>query len=737
MPEERPPHLWIPENRITTDRFVPSGFPPPFSRDDYSEHGQRLIGTYRETERTLSARKDADLASDLIVQVITPEGVSARSQRTKLAQLGFHLVAYSPKHTNHATGLISKPTFADLQRRLEAYAGEPGHPGRSSIAVLEGLAEVPVDEKIDPDFLGGDVNVREGCMITLFSRLGRIEKAAIARAIAQQLRLHGRDEADINEYVNGTVVVTASLTPEEMIEIGTEYVSVRSIVPNRELEITRAVAVGAIPRGLPIEPPAIPQSVAVIDSGINDGAELLRGLVPRRLPFLPPGAIRPEAEHGTFVASRIAYGDDLDRQLTAPPLRPACAVIDVPVVGCRADGAIVEPTEAQLISTLQSVVPQLAQEVRVFNLSLGPPARIATGSFAEMSKVVDYLARAHDVLFVVAAGNIKRPASVPPSHFAHETSRIQVPSDALLALTVGSYAKYTDTGALAAAREVSPFTRRGPGADDGLKPEVVAHGGNLLPNWTPTQRIATYGIHGDGAQLASDAGTSFAAPLVSQAAARLFATYPNATSNLVRALLCHFCAPVAVPDGTGCEPQHLRGLGEPQVDRALFSGANSAAYLYQGRLRDSTVQHVPFLIPQTLSAGRGRRALQVKVTVTYDPPVNPDNAAEYSQARIVVQLYKKMEVGFRKVQLGQGEDDASQAWNPMVHFEPTFTSGYQPGEWEVRLRLMTRGDVPDDFEQTYSLIVEVVDGLSERDVRSDILAEAGGTYASVILRTAA
>lgn len=743
MPDERPPHLWIPSNRVSTEPYQATGFPPSYHRENNADHGRRLIASYTAVREVVATRPDAGLTTDLVLQVVTPREVSARSERAHLEKLGFDIVAYSTRAPNLATGIISKPDFEALQARLEAYTTRATHPGKTYLAPLEDFGEVPAEDKIAEELLGGDVNEPLDCMIALYTSLSKRDKLAVANAIATNLRDLQRGERPANsesvaiwEYDNGTVIVTAPLTPEQILDIGTNYVTVRSIVPNDDIVTTRAVAVSTLPQGVQISPPVITSPVAVVDSGVNSNCELLRGLVVQQMPTLPAGAVKAHDEHGTFVASRVVYGDDLDRQLQSPPLLPCCPVVDVPVIGFTSGGLLLQPKEADLISVIQTVVPQLAPGVRVFNLSVGPPARVGTGVYSEIAKMVDYLSRKHDVLFVVAVGNITRPASSPPTHFAHSTARMQAPSEALLALTVGSFAKYTDAGALAGEREVSPFSRRGPGADDGQKPDLVAHGGNLLAaTWMPTQRIGTYGVYGDGLQLACDAGTSFAAPLVSQAAARLFAAYPGATTNLVRALLCHFCDSIYAPDVAGCPPEHLRGFGEPIVNRALFSTQYAATYLYQGQIAKDAVQHVPFVVPSTLAAVDSRKKVRIRATVVYDPPVNPDNPLEYSQCRLVAKLYKRVQVGFRG--LADGPKAVGKAWNPVIHLNATLSKAYETGEWELRLRLITRGKLPGTFEQRFSAVIEVIDERSGTNVRNDVLNETAGMFLPVQLLTAA
>jgi subtilisin family serine protease len=432
----------------------------------------------------------------------------------------------------------------------------------------------------------------------------------------------------------------------------------------------------------------------------------------------------------------LAFGDEIETNLATGVLVPQSPLIDVAVFGLDAAGAILGPDEDDLIDVMTKIVHEFRGQTKIFNLSLGLNSPVQDGNFTEFAKNLDYLARENDVLFIVAAGNIDSPAAPHPDHFLHQTARIQPPAESLLSLSVGALARHATAGALAASGEVAPFSCRGPGADMGQKPELIAHGGNVLASWGTTPRIATYGLAASGSELAYDVGTSFAAPLVAQVAARLAVEYPTASCNLLKALLCHFAQPASCPAVVGVEPRHLTGLGNPQLECALNEGPHSVAYLHEGDLQINSYLHIPFYIPATLAEDAGR-LLTVRVTLVYNPPVDPDNSDEYSKARISCSLHKRLDVGFRQVTVTASDGAVSRPWSPLVHFEKPFHRQYSTGDWELRVRLMTRGGLPADFRQHFAVVIEVIDASGSTDVRRDILAECPQAVRVVVLRAAA
>ncbi|MHB1169678.1 MAG: S8 family serine peptidase, partial [Longimicrobiales bacterium] len=301
-------------------------------------------------------------------------------------------------------------------------------------------------------------------------------------------------------------------------------------------------------------------------------------------------------------------------------------------------------------------------------------------------------------------------------------------------------AKYVEPNCVAREREVAPFSRRGPGADNALKPELATHGGNVAytgAGWTTSPRTGVYGLGRDGTKLEYSVGTSYSAPLVAQYAARLFDAYPQATPNLVRALLCHYAKPVHAPaPGDPFCDTHFCGFGEPDVDAALFASDSAVSLLFQGEIKNNGYTYIPFHIPAAF-ADDERARLTVKGTVVFDPPVSSDDSVQYSLARIAGKLRKRSGDALREVEIGGGEGDVLFPWNPLLHFKHRFRRGYSSGEWEMRLRLMTRGDLPEDYTQSFALVLEVSDDGGSVDVRDAITSENAGLYVPVALQIAA
>jgi hypothetical protein len=55
----------------------------------------------------------------------------------------------------------------------------------------------------------------------------------------------------------------------------------------------------------------------------------------------------------------------------------------------------------------------------------------------------------------------------------------------------------------------------------------------------------------------------------------------------------------------------------------------------------------------------------------------------------------------------------------------------------IAARLMTRGNLPDTFEQDFALVIEIIDVNGHTNVYQDIIAEYNGLYLPLKLRDVA
>ncbi|MGH8573185.1 MAG: S8 family peptidase, partial [Gammaproteobacteria bacterium] len=309
--------------------------------------------------------------------------------------------------------------------------------------------------------------------------------------------------------------------------------------------------------------------VGLIDSGVRSSHPLIAAALADATTL---AAGIPDGEdahgHGTRVAGLLLHGpleDVLERSVLP---RPLARLLSVRVLG--ADNRF--PEEAVWEHEIERGVRYCAdQGARVINICIGDRETRYRGAHSTpVAALLDHLARSLDLVIVVPTGN------VPPAAYAsqdetiidgyaiellesQETSMLD-PAPAAIVLTVGAtcpdgLAHSSSRRPTATRRAIgsdgwpAPFSRRGPGIDQSIKPELSAPGGSMA--WDLEMRMvvddAALGCLSTSGSpperlLDVDIGTSYAAPLVARVATAVLNRYPNMSANQVRALVLQACA---------------------------------------------------------------------------------------------------------------------------------------------------------------------------------------------------
>lgn len=318
------------------------------------------------------------------------------------------------------------------------------------------------------------------------------------------------------------------------------------------------------------DPTELAPSVVVLDSGLASGHPLLKAAVREAKSFLPGEGPHDEHGHGTHVAGLALYGD-FEKHLRAGNFIPSLRLFS---------GRILDKDNENTTGFVENHIEEAVRyfvsehQCKVFNLSFGDANKPYLGGHLKgLSVTLDILSREFGVLFVVAAGNHRITEDSPdgiewrdnyPHYLVDDAWRIIEPAPALNVLTVGSLARTNQTynsqrypldpAEIPAAQpeQFSPFTRSGLSIDGAIKPELVAYGGNWALNarasYALLDKNAGLGVVSTGHQFvrghpfAVENGTSMAAPQVAHLAASVLITQPNASTNLIRALLCNNAA---------------------------------------------------------------------------------------------------------------------------------------------------------------------------------------------------
>jgi len=621
---------------------VKPNFPAP-PKQNVVTHGRSLLAGADLARQRVAASGaiSRDLATDVPYVRIQPE---LRHMVSDADLRRFGLVPVMHRHDHVIAAYATDAQLGALKKKIGEYQrGTAQHATLSRIATLgpwtradrvsPKLAELTIKPDdtyaVDLMFLPMDgarvaPGARQAVARFVLAQGGKVlDELRSTRFEALRVRLGGQSLEQLLDYRDDVALV--DLPPKA-------HVSVPAVL---------SFEMGDVPEAKPVGDSA--PAVCIIDSGIMEGHPLLADTIastrsrsyPESLGPPVPAARTEAARHGTGVAGVVLYGD-LARCVSSKTFEPAASLINARILD---DNIELHPDRMPYV---RDIVEGLSLTCRIFNLSFGLEA--SGTALSPYASDLDALARERDALFIVAAGNehpegkYAKPSLLPahPKYLLEDGRSVRQPAEALNVLTVGSISKDSDPHPVnptvrgaAGKRALSPFTRAG-ALRSVLKPELVEVGGDLaidtqLDVWAPRNaglRIPTTGPEfAVGKVFTYTDGTSIAAPKVAHLAARILGTMPDASANLVRALLVNSASfPEGAQDYPPEQAMRLCGFGVPSLDRALFCTDPRATLYFTGEIAIDAVLLFDVPVPSELIDSKGKK--RITVTIAYDPPVS-------------------------------------------------------------------------------------------------------------------
>ncbi|MCC5850910.1 MAG: S8 family peptidase [Verrucomicrobia bacterium] len=376
---------------------------------------------------------------------------------------------------------------------------------------------------------------------------------------------------------------------------------IRPVPPMRGLRPFVRAAEVTIPCTLSELPPLSTEpKVAILDGGLpvlHAASDWVRRYhkLDARAPDDPDGLA-----HGLAVTSAFLFGP-LTRKKKAP--QPYAPVDHYRVLDGHSGGE--DPYELyRTLGMVEEVL--LSGQYQFLNLSLGPDLPIEDDEVQPWTAVIDEQLSDGQTLMTVAVGNNGERDR------ATRNDRIQVPADAVNALSVGSADDTCEDWSRAS------YSATGPGRCPGVvKPDLMAFGGGpehyfhvlqegTKPSMYPTQ------------------GTSFAAPYLLRTAVGIRALLGNDISPLaIKALLVHMADRKeygVLEVGMGKIPEDLMEIVScpPGVVRVL----------YQGELNPGKYIRAKIPLPDNGLTGMA----EMKATFCFACPTDAQDAAAYTRA---------------------------------------------------------------------------------------------------------
>jgi hypothetical protein len=417
-------------------------------------------------------------------------------------------------------------------------------------------------------------------------------------------------------------------------------------------------------RDFPPVPPPDPNGpqLCIVDSGIAAHHPFLaQNVAAASSEMSSTNSAADEHGHGTMVGGLAVFGSIRACYSTgvfASPIRLfSVRVLDA---NNRFDD------EKLIVNQIEAAIMQFYKpphNCRVFNLSVGTgyPAFInGVDRQTIWAESMDILARKLKIVLVISAGNLQEIFGMEtqdaemllrdyPNYLLAESARLNDPSTAAIAVTVGSLVEYDvvalrrGTNANDIVRTIaqrdhpSPFTRCGHGVNGAIKPEFIEYGGNAVfvgtGNFRRIGKDAGTSVmslsHKPFEQLFRfDVGTSLAAPLVARTAALVWNELQNLLNqephpNLVRAVLASASKVpteiTALFPGNKDAAFKVAGYGRISPENALSSSDHRVTMIAQGTLGIDTFAVYAVPITDEFVCARGKK--RIRVALAFDPPV--------------------------------------------------------------------------------------------------------------------
>lgn len=653
-------HLPLPRIKEKLYRRKNPGRGPKKPKRDYQLHSAKLrIEAQKIVDENKSQKNIPGINPVLVIKSHTQSG----STEKKWVEAGFTILESDAD--NSLVLSTSDMMLNEFYDKLSSYSlGVPKAEGRKNpdnsnlFCYLEGISSIPAKDRIGARFQKNGINTPEDFeknkLYTVNIELWDVFKSDNKLQNIEQFISYIEDSnGSVNDkYIGltGAILIRAQIQGVLLQEV-IKLLLVRKIdippIPDIEMADNR-VEKTIYDFGITETPPADAPRIGLIDSGLSAN------------PLLEPAILEtfgvPETlgnaddyGHGTPVGGICVYGDVTGNKAQGV-FRPPFWICSAKVVDKTGNF----PTDVLVETQMRSAIEKLTQMgCRVINMSLADRHNIFNdGKVSIWSSTLDELSREFDVLIIVSAGNGAPPKNdeavlAYPYYLNNEDNRIYEPATACNVISVGAlshtnglnsdHVDYLDYQVICEANEPSPFTRVGPGVNGAIKPDLIDYGGTqifrggnevlLTGSSYPSAGIETLNADYLNGLFTSRSGTSFATPLVSYKAALLLRKFPNASANLLRALLtvsadipseAKSCLEKLDQDKSVSISNSVCGYGLSDVERALNSEDNRVILYAMDSL--PLDQFAVFEVPMLNQFREEEKQRHIRITLAYDPP---------------------------------------------------------------------------------------------------------------------
>ena len=475
-------------------------------------------------------------------------------------------------------------------------------------------------------------------------------------------------------------------------------------------------------------------TIGIIDGGISDDNVFLKPFIVVREEYVNKAYQNPK--HATFIASTIQYGTVMNNIAAASYRFKFVDIVAIP--NSDKDYGLTDSiSEDDLMEIIEEVMGKYSGLTKIWNMSLNVENKPCDGTMSDLGIFLDYIQDKYHVQIFVSSGNVNTLPlrNWPPQSEIGEHDRLISPADSVRALTVGSVALFDSDDSIVNYNEPSPFSRRGPGANYVVKPDIVDYGGNLSNSYV-IDGLGVKGMDPYG-NIIEGNGTSYSTPRSLQKYASIYEEMVAPDLLLAKAMLIH-SARMKSRELLDEQPDNIKyyGFGIPSenIQDILQCSEDNVTLVFKQKISQGThLEMYDFPYPKSLIKDY-KYIGEIGMTLAYLPPLDPKFGQEYCRTNIDVSFgtysylqngkidYKgqvpleaKWDEKFETVRVENGFK-----WSPIKSYYRKLRKGIKIGDgWKLRVDLTARSGmyVPP---QEFVLIITIRDS-NGNDIYSEIV----------------
>lgn len=353
--------------------------------------------------------------------------------------------------------------------------------------------------------------------------------------------------------------------------------------------------------------------------------------------------------HGCEIAGLLVAGQALNGNQVSPE-PDGCLIADLAMVPMESYYDSNYSSDLAFVLSIEQEVKSAkeATGARVFCFSHNfedPPGH--GDHYPELSAGLDRIAREHDVIFVISAGNTPAgtgrkewhidPMVVLSNLASVSDDGLTSPADALFAVSVAALNPPTSPATVPHAP--ARYSRRGLSSKHFVKPDLAHYGGLCTTTSSFTGLMST----SPAGKKRSIAGTSYAGPLAAKTLARLDQlTGTRLPREGLTALLIHSARQPACLDMYNKKiARQFVGFGLPASSDEFLAGApHQATLLFYDDMQNKKDLFFNFDWPQSL-VKNGTCSGEAMLTMVYSPPIEDAHDGELVRINLEAVLHQR------------------------------------------------------------------------------------------------